>query len=59
MSAILPIAQLLFVTFDDEHRLWGDETVEATLEGVLPMCRVAQPVGSLVATRSETSRSNH
>jgi 2-dehydro-3-deoxygluconokinase len=31
MSAILPIAQLLFVTFDDEHRSWGDETVEATL----------------------------
>jgi 2-dehydro-3-deoxygluconokinase len=31
MSTILPIAQLLFVTFDDEQQLWGDETVEATL----------------------------
>jgi 2-dehydro-3-deoxygluconokinase len=29
--AILPIAQLLFVTFEDEQQLWGDETVEATL----------------------------
>jgi 2-dehydro-3-deoxygluconokinase len=31
MSTILPIAKLLFLTFEDEQRLWGDETVEVTL----------------------------
>ena len=31
MSAILSIAQLLFVTFDDEQRLWGDDVADTTL----------------------------
>jgi 2-dehydro-3-deoxygluconokinase len=31
MSVIAPMAQLLFMTFDDEQKLWGDDTVEATM----------------------------
>jgi 2-dehydro-3-deoxygluconokinase len=30
-TALLPAAKLLLVTFDDEHRLWGDDTPDATL----------------------------
>ena len=30
-SALFPVTQLLFVTYDDEQRLWGDTSPEATL----------------------------
>jgi 2-dehydro-3-deoxygluconokinase len=30
-SALFPATQLLFVTYDDEQRLWGDSSPEATL----------------------------
>ena len=31
-TALLPATKLLFVTFDDEQRLWGDATPHATLK---------------------------
>jgi 2-dehydro-3-deoxygluconokinase len=31
VSALFPASQLLFVTYDDEQRLWGDRSPEATL----------------------------
>lgn len=31
ISALVPFARLLFVTFEDEQQLWGDTTVEASL----------------------------
>jgi 2-dehydro-3-deoxygluconokinase len=31
LSAIFPATRLLFVTYDDEQRLWGDRSPEATL----------------------------
>jgi 2-dehydro-3-deoxygluconokinase len=31
MPTLLPATRLMFATFDDEQRLWGDDTPEATL----------------------------